>query len=139
MNWTKLSLDEIEHNQELINEFKKKPAKTAIELVKVCLCDCLSKLGVQNPWSEIARIPEMEMLGIDIMECDERSGAVIAKAAHKNYVPEILGYYIYQWDIPRFFIPRPEPPKDGEAVFRIYDLQKEVESKVYRLRLKWTI
>jgi hypothetical protein len=138
MDWNKLSLDEIEHNQELIKEFRQKPVETAIELIKVCLKWCYTQLGVQNADSEIAREAEKEMLGIDTVDVGEEAGKGIARAAHQNYNESILGYYVYQWDEPRYFIPRPEPPKNGEAVFRIIDLRKEVEVKAYHLRFKWT-
>lgn len=134
--WNRLSLDEIEHNQELIKEYKHKPVETVKELVRVCLCHCLMWLGVENPWDIHARLTEMDLLGIEIKDIDEEQGRIIAKIAHQNYNDRIKGFYVWQWNIPRYFIPDPPEPKMGETVVRIVDINSDEILKEFHLRVR---
>lgn len=119
--WCTLSFDEIHHNEEQLKKYKIDPAQDAVKILKGIICECLSSLGIEDPWNQNTVKLQMIMKGISIMELDEEGCKKLCRAGNYVYNSKALGIYIFRGDELMYFISDAYIDSAGKVFFDIQD------------------
>lgn len=107
MAWYQISMDELEHNEQMKKTYVDDPREKSVRMIDMMLTRVLSQLGVDTSVSDDEIKDQQLHMEIDITEMTEDQLMYLCQRTRKTFNPKALGFYVYQYGEPVCFISDP--------------------------------